>query len=163
MKSTATVITCGRYGIMGLVAFWLAACSTASGVMFSENTVPPRGKSVIYVYRDVGILGNAGSFELFANGHLVTDVTNGGYYDFIVEPGPVELRTRGDLRAVNLVGNALERYVAGATPVITFQAAPDQVYYFKFKVGGGVAQERRDEAVKGMTDLQRFDDPKPGQ
>ena len=108
------------------------------------------------------MLGAAGSWYLIANGQPVTDIANGGYYDFVVNPGKVEFKTTSDVSLINYP-LSLASHLSGEYPICILQAEPNNTYYFKFEIGDKMGPVSKDEAIRAMTGMHRFDDPSPPQ
>ena len=114
----------------------------------------------MYVYREGGTLGGGNTWDLYANGRNITNIANGGYYDFVADPGRIEFGALIGADAVMLVPKLLMRG-AGPQPVCSVQAEPDHTYYFKFEIGAKMSQVTRDQAVRAMAGTRRFADAKP--
>jgi len=142
------------------VVFWLAAAffvCAASGLSFGKDTAPA-GKAVVYVYRNAGIFGAGNALDLFANGQPITRITNGGYYDFAVAPGKVELGVLTALRPIAIL-TALVDNAGGVRHLYTLHAEAGHTYYLRYEPGFGsekLIPVAKEEAVKAMAGMSRF-------
>lgn len=152
-----------RHALSGLLALFLADCA-ASGVPFNERAAPSRaaspGKALVYVYRKGGVVGSGTSWDLYANRHYVTRITNGGYYDFEVDPGQIELGVTSAVQPFGLVYSVLTNLSEGLQQLYTLRAEAGRTYYFRFEVGNKMIPVPKEEAVEAMVGMNRFEDPK---
>lgn len=158
MKSSVGLITYGRYVLLALIVAFSAGC-TATGASFSERPAPP-GKSLIYVYRDGGVLGAARAWDLYANNRYITKIENGGYYDFVVDPGHIVFAAEAAVGApIGVVDTLLERAIEGKVAAAVLEAKADQTYYFKSSINDFLIPVTREEAIHAMIGKHRFDGP----
>jgi hypothetical protein len=162
MKYDPNLIGRWHYFLLLLFACILAGCA-ASGVPLGDRAAPsrvaPPGKALVYIYRTGGFYGSGTSWELFSNGRYVTRITNGGYYDFEVDPGQIELGVMAAVQPFGFVYSILTN-LEGLQRLNTFRAEAGRPYYFKFEVGNKITSVTKDEALEAMTGMNRFDDPK---
>ena len=147
------------------VVFWLAAAffvCEATGLSFGNDTgssqTASAGKAVVYVYRNAGIFGAGNALDLFANGQPITRITNGGYYDFAVAPGKVELGVLTALRPIAIL-TALVDNAGGVRHLYTLHAEAGHTYYLRYEPGFGsekLIPVAKEEAVKAMAGMSRF-------
>ena len=152
----------GRRAALLLAAalFACVASCVAPGLSFAKDAAQPApgGKATIYVYRDAKIYGAGNSLDLFANGRAITRITNGGYYDFTVAPGKVDLGVLTALRPIAIL-TAIADNVGGPRHLQTIQAEAGHTYYFRYEPGFGekLVPVAKDEAVKAMAGMSRFE------
>lgn len=98
--------------LMLVVAALLTGCG-ASGPGFKRIDAPADGQGVVYIYRQPSGLGMAVHGTVRANGKVVTDVKNGGYYPYVGSPGDTkfEIRTEATNEATINVETGVEKYL----------------------------------------------------
>jgi hypothetical protein len=156
MNTNIRFVVSGRLHLMALVVSLLVGCS-ATGATFAERQPPP-GKSLVYVYRNGGMLGAAGSWEFYENDQYITKITNGGYYDFVVDPGHIQFAVLSGYGPM-VMDVALISHLMGKSPLLTLEANADETYYFKFEIGSKMSPVTKEEAVHDMIGKHRFNDP----
>lgn len=145
------------------VAFFACATGFASAKNNSSRAAPAAratvaAKATIYVYRNAAIFGAGNSLDLFANHQPITRITNGGYFDFTVAPGTVELGVMTAMRPIAILSVIVDN-AGGIRRLQTLHAEAGHTYYFRYEPAFGgerlvpVVQE---EAVKDMTGMSRF-------
>jgi hypothetical protein len=122
----------------------ILASSAAFGVSLKDSTAQTRGvrpgKALVYVYREASIYGSGNSYDLYSNDHNVARMTNGGYFQFEVDPGQVSLRVHEVVWPLGLLTHALNNLSLDARPLYTFHAQASQTYYVKFNLASPTLQ-----------------------
>ena len=162
MEINRNMLACRRFALLG-IALILAGCA-ASGESFKDSVAQTRavspGKALVYVYREASIYGSGDLFDLYANDHLVSRMTNGGYFDIEVDPGQVALRVHEVVIPIQIVTHIINNVSLDARPLYTLQAKAGQTYYVKFKLDipdFTMTPVSKDEAVTAMSGMKRFD------
>lgn len=146
--------------IIALIFAAFAAYGASVKDSAAQTPAIPPGKARIYVYREAGIYGSGDSFDLYANNHLITRITNGGYFDFDVAPGQVALGVHEVVIPIAILTHILNNVSLEAHPLYTVRAQAGQAYYVKFKLGipdFTMTPVSKSEAVAAMAGMSRFD------
>jgi len=111
----------------------LAAVLCVAGCATGSKFVPvdkiPDGKAVIYVYRNFNVGGVASSHRIYANGELVADFENAGYYPYVVSPCKVMFSSKSETISpiIDLINSR--------DNLLTIDAVAGQTYYAEFHIG----------------------------
>ncbi len=156
------MIACRRFALWRMIALIVTACAVY-GASFKDSIAQtpalPPGKARVYVYREGGIYGAGNSYDLYANGHLITRMTNGGYFSFDVPPGQVALGVHEAVIPIVVLTHVLNNLSLDAHPLYTVRAQAGQTYYVKFKLSipdFTMTPIGKDEAVAAMSGMSRF-------
>lgn len=90
----------------------IAGCA-ASGPAFKPIDPIPTGKGVVYIYRQSGFVGGGVYGTVTANNKPITKITNGGYFPYVSDPGPVhfEVSTEATNEADVTIETEIEKYL----------------------------------------------------
>lgn len=98
----------------------LGGCAPTLGQAFQKvQTLPDQG-AVVYIYRPSTFVGGGVSYDVRANGVVVTTLYNGGYYPYIAKPGEIEFSAKTE-----------------STSSVTLDVKAGGVYYLRGTVGVG--------------------------
>jgi hypothetical protein len=164
MEINRNMLASRRFARLSIIAVILAACAVFGG-SFEARAAQTRaapGKALVYVYREGGIYGAGDRFDLYSNGRLVARITNGGYFDFQVDPGQVELKVHEVIIPIAILTHVLNNVSLDAHPLYTVHAQAGQTYYVKFKMSipnFTMTPVGKDEAVAAMSGMSRFSRP----
>ena len=164
--------------VLPVVVFLLTVCLSGcvwtggSGERYSPTKCPP-GQAKIVLYRNGSVVG-CQCYELVRvtagegvttrgdEEEAVTTVTNGGWFDLDVGPGPVVIETKPRVQHVGLL-SLMFKDLYSFSPAITISAEPDQIYYVRFHRSGLSTEQSFDatlmnetEAQEGLKGLKRF-------
>jgi hypothetical protein len=154
MNSIKSAIICSA------LLMYCCGCTGPSGPVYSEHPVPA-DKSLVYIYREDHTAGSANTFHVFANGHEIAGIGNGGYYDYLADPGHIEFTWLVNSGGINMLQDLFANS-GGPHELCTLDAEAGNVYYFRFELAPPkMRQVFKDDAVKAMTGMRRFDDAKP--
>lgn len=95
-----------------LAAAMLTGCG-ASGPGFKKMDLPADGQGIVYIYRQSSSFGMGVHGTARANGKVVADIKNGGYYPYVGKPGETkfEIRTEATNEATVNVEAGVEKYL----------------------------------------------------
>lgn len=152
--------------ILGVIAFccFLGGCRIsdmggAVGTAFAPVT-PPAGKHVVYFYRNSSIVGAAATFALKVDASEITEVTNGGYYPYVTEPGQhvIYLKRLASPSLIAAISEAVGYEECGR-----FTVEADSALYMRYKLNSLSGQASfeevpPEEAMGELKKLKRFKD-----
>lgn len=107
-------------GFLLLVVLENAGCSPKLGGDFVKLDNVPQGKALIYIYRPRGTVGFLYPIDIYVDDRLLVRLPHGSYYPYLVEPGEVELITKGWL-------------LKGVDESITIQVKAGATYFLKMQ------------------------------
>ena len=112
---------------------------------FTSPVSPPADKALVYFYRSPGEISvKAHQYPLLANGQIVTEMLDGGYYCYAAAPGHVKfesydkalgpkMSTTAAVLNGGLIGYAVNKYGIPENAVLEMDVAPGRVYYVKYQ------------------------------
>jgi Protein of unknown function (DUF2846) len=145
---------------LALIVAVCAACGASFKDSAAQTRAVPLGKAHVYVYREASIYGSGDSYDLYANSHLIARMTNGGYFDFDVDPGQVALGVHEVVIPLAILTHLLNNLSLDSHPLYTVRAQAGQTYYVKFELGipdFKMTPVSKDGAVAAMSGMNRFD------
>jgi len=71
----------------------LTGCG-AHGPAFSPVELTQSDKALVYIYRPAAFEGGANTFRIRVNDNHVTDLSNGGYYAYMADPGELSFKIK---------------------------------------------------------------------
>jgi hypothetical protein len=81
-----------------LLALSSAGCASVSyGPAFRKIDNPPQDRAVVYIYRPHLPFAFGEVYDVSANGKFVSKIGDGGYIQYLAEPGTLELSVRRPL------------------------------------------------------------------
>jgi hypothetical protein len=98
----------------------IAGCATL-GPAYTADTMAPKDKATVYIYRVPGFAGGAISYTVSANGVEVSKLPSGGYFVYYAKPGETEISAHTE-----------------AKTSVTLDTKAGESYYVKGTVGMGV-------------------------
>jgi Protein of unknown function (DUF2846) len=82
-------------GMLLTMSLGIAGCSPKLGGAFVELDRIPDNKALIYIYRSWGGYGFAYPIDIYVKDKQLIRLPHGSYYPYLVEPGEVELISKG--------------------------------------------------------------------
>lgn len=82
-------------------SIFLTGCG-AHGPAFSPVEITQSDKALVYIYRQASFAGGANTFRIWVNDNHVTDLSNGGYYAYMVDPGELSFKVKKTFNAFDL-------------------------------------------------------------
>lgn len=101
--------------------FLLPSCAPTLGPAFQKTEKISDNVGLVYIYRPSKFIGGGVSYDVRANGVVVTTLYNGGYYPYLAKPGEIEFSAKTE-----------------STSAVTIDIKAGQTYYIKGTVGIGI-------------------------
>jgi len=134
--------------LLGGVAACASTLGQVPGEVYKRVDAIPSGKALVYIYRPSG-MGMLVSYDVKANGRVVTTLQGGTYYPYVTDPGEIEFSAKTE-----------------ASDSATIDAKAGQTYYLKGTVGVGffvghphLRVVPAEEAEKDIADCKQLLDP----
>src|SRR5437773_2374430 len=134
--------------LLGSVAACASTLGQVPGEVFKRIDAIPSGKALVYIYRSSG-MGALVSYDVKANGKVVTTLYSGTYYPYVSDPGEIEFSAKTE-----------------ASDSVTIDVKAGQTYFLKGTVGVGffvghphLTVVQAEEAEKEIGDRKQILDP----
>ena len=118
MKSTRLAVSVAVIALVATAA--VSGCAPTLGPAFKTVEKIPDNAAVVHIYRPGKFAGSAVSYDVKANGAVVTTLYNGGYYPYVARPGEIEFSAKTE-----------------ATSSVTLDVKAGEIYFIRGTVGIG--------------------------
>mgnify|MGYP000704499458 CR=1 FL=1 len=100
----------------------LSGCATATGPVFKEQATQ-KDSSVIFLYREMHMVGGAMSVDVTVNNKMVTSLANDGYFPYVVAPGKTNIVVSSGImsNSINITTEANKQYYVRTGGIYGYQ------------------------------------------